>query len=188
MARSPQRCEATRSAGPQRRGAQCNRIGLRPAMILHYSAYIRTFEKVRISDEAERVQSVSYSHIRSLSGLYTTASKHKNWKELDCLKLTRLDGARRKKQIWRPKLEFKVFRKQMYCIEGSTCDIVRTFRRPSSHSASPLFGVPFLASPTVIGRSGTCTLLAPYLLRPWSLPSWQAKRKNWAPFSWHFDI
>jgi len=27
-------------------------------------------EKVRISDEAERVQSVSYPHIRSLSGLY----------------------------------------------------------------------------------------------------------------------
>jgi len=30
-----------------------------------------TCEKVRISDEAERVQSVSYPHIRSLSGLYT---------------------------------------------------------------------------------------------------------------------
>jgi len=28
-------------------------------------------EKVRITDEIERVQSVSYSHIRSLSGLYT---------------------------------------------------------------------------------------------------------------------
>jgi len=28
-------------------------------------------EKERISDEAERVQSVSYSHIRSLSGLCT---------------------------------------------------------------------------------------------------------------------
>jgi len=28
-------------------------------------------EKERISHEAERVQSVSYSHIRSLSGLYT---------------------------------------------------------------------------------------------------------------------
>ena len=28
-------------------------------------------EKVRISDEAERVQSVSYYHIRLLSGLYT---------------------------------------------------------------------------------------------------------------------
>ena len=27
-------------------------------------------EKVRISDEAERVQSASYSHIRSLSGFY----------------------------------------------------------------------------------------------------------------------
>ena len=28
-------------------------------------------EKVRISVEAESVQSISYSHIRSLSGLYT---------------------------------------------------------------------------------------------------------------------
>jgi len=28
-------------------------------------------EKERISDEAERVQSVSYSHVISLSGLYT---------------------------------------------------------------------------------------------------------------------
>jgi len=41
-------------------------------IILHYSVYMRTSgEKERISDEAERVQSVSYSHIRSLSGLYT---------------------------------------------------------------------------------------------------------------------
>jgi len=39
---------------------------------LYNSDYMRTSgEKVRISDEAERVQSVSYSHIRSLSGLYT---------------------------------------------------------------------------------------------------------------------
>ena len=39
---------------------------------LHYSVYMRTSgEKVRISDEPQRVQSVSYSHIRSLSGLYT---------------------------------------------------------------------------------------------------------------------
>jgi len=38
------------------------------------SAYMRTpGEKVCISDEAERVQSVSYSHIRSFSGLYTVA-------------------------------------------------------------------------------------------------------------------
>ena len=37
-----------------------------------YSVYMRTSgEKVHISDVAERVQSVSYSHIRSLSGLYT---------------------------------------------------------------------------------------------------------------------
>ena len=39
---------------------------------LYYSVYMCTSgEKVRISDEAERVQSVSYSHIRSLSGLCT---------------------------------------------------------------------------------------------------------------------
>jgi len=39
---------------------------------LYNSVYMGTSgEKVRISDEGERVQSVSYSHIRSLSGLYT---------------------------------------------------------------------------------------------------------------------
>jgi len=39
---------------------------------LRYSVYMRTSgEKVRISDEAERVQSVSYSDISSPSGLYT---------------------------------------------------------------------------------------------------------------------
>ena len=39
---------------------------------LHYSIYMRTSdEKVHISDEAERLQSVSYSHTRSLSVLYT---------------------------------------------------------------------------------------------------------------------
>ena len=39
---------------------------------LHCSVYMRTSgEKVRISDEAERVLSVSFSHIRSLSGSYT---------------------------------------------------------------------------------------------------------------------
>ena len=38
---------------------------------LHYSVYMHASgEKVRVSDEAERVQSVSYSHIRSLSGPY----------------------------------------------------------------------------------------------------------------------
>jgi len=28
--------------------------------------------------------------------------------------------------------EFDVFRKEMYCIEDSTCDIVGTFRRPGN--------------------------------------------------------
>ena len=43
--------------------------------VIYYSVYMRTSgKKVRISDEAERVQSVSYSHVRSLSGLYTLYS------------------------------------------------------------------------------------------------------------------
>jgi len=34
-----------------------------------------------------------------------------------------------------PMFELEVFRKQMYCIEESTCDIVGTFRRPHSDLA-----------------------------------------------------
>jgi len=41
--------------------------------------------KVRISDEAERVQSVSYSHIRSLSGLCTVVCSRKG-KRGTCLR------------------------------------------------------------------------------------------------------
>ena len=44
--------------------------------------------------------------------------------------VTRLDGARGKKQVWRPVFKAEDFRKQMYCIEESTCDIVGTFRSP----------------------------------------------------------
>ena len=41
---------------------------------LCYNVHMRTSGgKVRISDEAERVKSVSNSHIRSLSGLYTAS-------------------------------------------------------------------------------------------------------------------
>jgi len=41
-------------------------------------------EKVRISDEAERVQSVSYFHIRSLSWLYAVVCLRKG-KRSTCL-------------------------------------------------------------------------------------------------------
>jgi len=33
--------------------------------------------------------------------------------------------------------EPEVFRKQIYCIEESTCDIVGTFRRPMQSSDTP---------------------------------------------------
>jgi len=50
--------------------------------------------------------------------------------------VTRLDGARGKKQVWRP-YEPEVFRKQMYCIEQGTGDIVGIFWRPHNISAPP---------------------------------------------------
>jgi len=52
---------------------------------LHYIVYMRTSgQKVLISDEAERVQSVSYSHIRSLPRLYTVVCLRKG-KQGTCL-------------------------------------------------------------------------------------------------------
>jgi len=36
--------------------------------------------------------------------------------------VTTLDGARGKKQAWRPMFEHTVFQEQMHCIEGSTCE------------------------------------------------------------------
>jgi len=44
-------------------------------------------------------------------------------------------GARSK--FGAPMFETEVFRKQMYCIEECTCDIVGTFWLPRSHSAPP---------------------------------------------------
>ena len=59
--------------------------------------------------------------------------------------LTRLDGARGKKQVWRTHWK-QVFRKQMYCIEESTCDIFGTSRRPRSGSAPGELRSPCYAS------------------------------------------
>ena len=61
-----------------------------------------------------------------------------------CRGATRLDGARGKKQVWRPMFEPEVFRKQMYCIEESAYDIVVTFW-----------------SPAVIRRQAKCAPLPP---------------------------
>jgi len=53
--------------------------------------------------------------------------------------VARFDGARDKKQVWCPQVRTWVFRKQLYCIEESTCDIVGTFRCPPQW-----FGVPIM--------------------------------------------
>jgi len=50
--------------------------------------------------------------------------------------VTRLDGTRGKK-FGTLMFEPEFFRKQMYCIEKSTCDIVRTFRRPPRSNFPP---------------------------------------------------
>jgi len=44
--------------------------------------------------------------------------------------VTRLVGTGARDKIGDPVFEPEVNRKQMYCIEGSTCDIVGTFGRP----------------------------------------------------------
>ena len=59
------------------------------------------------------------------------------WRLCPGPRVTRLDGARGKKQVWRSLFETEVVRKQMRCIEKSTCDIVGTFRHPSLPLGAP---------------------------------------------------
>jgi len=54
-----------------------------------------------------------------------------------CRGVTRLDDARVRSTFGAPIFETEIFRKQICCIEESTCDIVGTFRRPCSHSVPP---------------------------------------------------
>ena len=54
-----------------------------------------------------------------------------------------------------PIFEPEVFRKQMYCIEGCTCDIVGIFWGPRNHSAQPQY----FSTPRVILRQGNCAPL-----------------------------
>ena len=63
--------------------------------------------------------------------------------------------------------ETEVFRKQMFCSEESTCDIARTFRRPSR---------PF-GAPTVIWRLHSDS--EPGELRPACAPAHGASKRKW---------
>jgi len=53
--------------------------------------------------------------------------------------ISRLDGARERSKFGAPMIESEVFRKQMYCIEESTCDIVGTFRPPPQPFGAPRY-------------------------------------------------
>jgi len=61
-------------------------------------------------------------------------------------------GARSK--FGAPIFEPEVFRKQMYCIEECTCDIIGIFWRPRSHSPPRS-----IQRPRVIRRPGNCAPL-----------------------------
>jgi len=66
-------------------------------------------------------------------------------------------GARHK--FGAPIFEPEIFRKQMYCIEEDTCDIVGIFWRPHSISASQeWFGERVIAPP--------CPIITPLLIEP----------------------
>jgi len=69
--------------------------------------------------------------------------------------------------------EPEVFRKQMHCIEESTCDIVATFRRPYSHLA-PLAMIWRPCSGSVLGN---CAPLPP-LVTPLP-PTATVKLEKW---------
>jgi len=57
--------------------------------------------------------------------------------------VTRFDDARARSKFGAPMFEPEIFRKQIYCIEKSTCDIVGTFRRhPQSFGAHGSDSVP----------------------------------------------
>jgi len=72
-------------------------------------------ETVRISDEAERVQSVSYSHIRPLSGLYTVMCLRED-KQDTCL---RPPFSTAMCKVAYP--AFKGVQQQLQCIIGLLC-------------------------------------------------------------------
>jgi len=74
--------------------------------------------------------------------------------------VTRLDGARGKKQVWRPHVQTWGL-SEANVLHWSTCDIVRTFRHPA-----------------VIRRPGNC---APWTLslRPWLLCAATRLNKSW---------
>jgi len=77
-----------------------------------------------ISKVCPLAQTSSYATVYTYSLLYNTQEHNEvTWRPHV-----------RNEVTWRPM--FEVFRKQMYCIEESTCDIVGTFRRPPRAVAS----------------------------------------------------
>ena len=70
--------------------------------------------------------------------------------------VTRLDGARGKKLVWRPQVRTWGLSEANYCIEESACNIVGLLCAPRSHSALP----------AVIWLPGNCVNLAPLRYAP----------------------
>ena len=102
--------------------------------------------------------------------------------------VARLDGTRDKKHVCCPMFESEVFRKQMYCIEKSPCDIVGTFR-PAPQS----FGAQI-----VIRGPGKCAPFPPTRYAPDSVrqfnfialdvlknvfPHWLSRNESWLMFT-----
>jgi len=66
----------------------------------------------------------------------------------------RLDGARDKKQVWRPMFEVEVCRKQMYCIEEVLVTLLGLFGDPRSDSAPGISCPPSpLVTPLLAGST-----------------------------------
>jgi len=74
-------------------------------------------------------------------------------------------------------LETEVFRKQMYSIEESTCDIFGTFQRPPQSFGAPI----------TIWRPGNCALLLTplYVISCFrsAHPFLTIRRRKWTPYA-----
>ena len=80
--------------------------------------------------------------------------------------VTRLDGARGKKRVWRPVVETEVFRKQMNCIEKVVVALLGHFGHPLLTFGAPIVirhpgNRATLASPCYAPETGICS--------PWKL-------------------
>ena len=102
--------------------------------------------------------------------------------------VTKLDGARGKKQVLRPMFEPEVFRKQMCCVDERTCDIVGTFRGPPQWFGARGIVLPLLSPCDVPAQKSSKARVKWLPLWPCLVPSWCGASRTIWNFCWPWGI